>query len=186
MCVCLKIYCENLRSNSHFLFYLFPTRLHTRFEWTALHHNTVFVAFFFRLLHLHFTELYKPFSRTDTLERGGRVWLTNTEWSKIKALCWNALFILYICKHTQTKWILQTLAHTENHWCYYWLPSKSIMFCKYVIFPIFQSGSPKNQHFFFFFQSTQKFWCFIFVILSTQIIQKWFTNRFIRESCPAV
>lgn len=154
-----------------FLFYLFPTRLHTRFEWTALHHNAVFVAFFFWLLHLHFTELYKPFSRTDTLERGRRVWLTNTEWSKIKALCWNVLFILYICKHAQTKWILQTLTHTGNHWCYYWLPRKSIMFCKYVIFPIFQSRSPKNQHYpsFFFFQATQKFW----IINRVSLLVKW-------------
>jgi len=68
----------------------------TRFEWTALHQNAVFVVFFLLIAPFALCRTLQTFFLAQILEQGGRVCLTHTERSKIKALCWKVLFILYI------------------------------------------------------------------------------------------
>ncbi len=66
--VCAWIFIVKIFSQTLFFVLFIPHKALHLFEWTAVHHNAVFVAFFFWLLHLHFTKLYNPFIPIDTLE----------------------------------------------------------------------------------------------------------------------
>jgi len=57
----------------------------------------LYLLFFFLLIApFALCRTLQTFFLAQILEQGGRVCLTHTERSKIKALCWKVLFILYI------------------------------------------------------------------------------------------